>query len=251
MPSGGKRQLISGEGSITQISNGLRPQDPGGGVRLNGPRSDRCVLPVDMDGRGSGSEGLDCFPLPQGLAQQPVPRLDDDRPTRQFGRPPVETVKVSAVLVDVTLDLVDIPAPAGESGDTSPFIQQAAWADLDFCDSMVGGPTFAFLDGAEGSVDLAGDAAIGVVSSAIAEVASSADLAGAASSVVAEVASSAVAEVVSSADAETASSADLAGEAPSADLAGVASSAIAEVVSSAIAVRWRPWPLLRGVLGRC
>ena len=82
------------------------------------------------------------------------------------------------------------------------------------CDSMVGGLTFAFLDGADGIVDLAGDAAIGVVvaSSAVAEVASSA---------IAEVASSAVAKVASLADAGVASLAD----------AGVASLANAGVAS--------------------
>ena len=32
------------------------------------------------------------------------------------GWPPVEADEVSAVLVDKTLDMVDIPAPAGEAG---------------------------------------------------------------------------------------------------------------------------------------
>ena len=179
------------------ISIGLQPQDPVGGVRLTGPRSDRCVLPVDMDGRASGSEGQDCFPLPQGLAQRP----DDKQPTGQFGWPPVEAVKVSAVLVDTTLDLVDIPAPAGEAGadgdvdERLPFVWEAVWADLDFCDSMVGATSVV----AEGA------------SSAIAQVASSA---------IAEVASSAVVEVASSTDAEVASSA-VAEVAPSV-VAGVA-----------------------------
>ena len=125
-----------------------------------------------MDDRGSGSEGQDCFPLMQGLVQRPVPRPDDDRPSGQSGRPQVEVVKVSAVLVDATLDLVDILALAGEAGadggagDRPPFVRKAAWADLDYYDSMVGGPTFTFLDGAEGIVHLAGDAAVGVMSSA-------------------------------------------------------------------------------------
>ena len=83
----------------------------------------------------------------------------DRTTTGQSGQPSVEVVKVSSVLVDVTLHLVDIPAPAGEdaadggAGDRPPFVRQAAWADLDFCDSMVGGPTFVFLDGAEGIMD--------------------------------------------------------------------------------------------------
>ena len=61
-----------------------------------------------MDGRGSGSEGQDCFPLPQGLAQQPVPRPDDDRPKlfdrvlSQPGMPGVGDVVVTNVRFDVS-----------------------------------------------------------------------------------------------------------------------------------------------------
>ena len=243
-PSDGKRQLIRGEGSITRISNRLCPQDPGGGVRLTWLGSDGCVLPVDMDSRGGDSEGQDCFPLSQGLIQRPVPRPDDDRLTGPSGWPPAEGVEVSAVLVDATLDTVVMPAAAGEAGinggasDKPVSVRRAAWAGLDFCDSMVGGLTFAFLDGADEIVDLAGDAAVGVVSSVVAEVASSAiaemvpsavdevvpsAIAGVASSAVAEVASSAVAEVAPSAVVETVSSV----------IAEVASSAVDEVASLA------------------
>ena len=139
-------------------------------MRLTGFRSDGCVLLVNMDSRGGGSEGQDCFPLSRRLVQRPVPRSDDDRPTGQSGWPPVEVV---AVLVDVTLDTVDIPAPAGEAdanggaGDRPVSVRRAAWAGLDFCDSMVGGLTFAFLDGADRIMDLAGDVAVGVVSSSL------------------------------------------------------------------------------------
>ena len=71
------------------------------------------------------------------------------------------------MLVDATLDPVEIPEPAGEdipgAGDRLYIVRQVTWAGLDFCDSMVEGLTFAFLDGADGIVDLAGDAAIGVM----------------------------------------------------------------------------------------
>ena len=110
-------------------------------------------------------------------------------------------------------------------------------ADLDFCDLMVGGPV---IDGAEVFVDLEGDTAVGVVSSAVAAVASSAylawvasptDIAGTASSAVAEVASSAGAEVASSAIAEVAPSA--VGEVASSAVSGVAFSTVAEAASLA------------------
>ena len=39
-------------------------------------------------------------------------------------------------------------------------------ADLDFCDSVVGGPTSTFLSSADGIVDLAGDVTVGVSSPA-------------------------------------------------------------------------------------
>ena len=216
---------------IVRISNRLQPQNPGGGARLTGPRSDRYVLPVNMDSRGSGSEGQDCVPLPRGLFQWPAPRSDDARLTGQYGWSPVEVVMISAVFVDP----VGIPVTAGQvgadggAGDGPVFAWKAAWSGLDLCD-LIGGLC---LDGTDGIVVLNGDAAIGVVSSvvdgassAIAEVVSSA-VAEVLSSAVAEVESSAVDEVASSAVAEVAS---LAG-----DVAEVASSAVAEVESSAVA----------------
>ena len=115
-------------------------------------------------------------------------------------------------------------------------------ADLDFCDSMVGGPTSTFLKntgliidlavGVSSPADLAGGVTVGVVLSAIAEVESSADIAEVASS--ADLAGDVTVSVTSSAVAEVASLADIADVASWADLAEVASSAdFAEVVSSA------------------
>ena len=58
--------------------------------------------------------------------------------TGQSGWSPVEAVNVSAVLVDATLDPVEIPEPAGEAGadagagDRLYFVRQATWAGLDF-----------------------------------------------------------------------------------------------------------------------
>ena len=157
------------------------------------------------------------------------------------------------------LEPVDSPAPTGLAranssiNDTSPLIRQitseddfymeeAVVADLDFCDSVVGGPTSTCLKSAGLIVDLAGGVTIGVSSPAdLAEdvtvgMSSLADLAG---GVAIGVVFSAVVEVASSADvAEVAFSADLADVASSADCAGditvgVMSSAVAEVASSA------------------
>ena len=91
-------------------------------------------------------------------------------------------------------------------------------ADLDFRDSVVGGPTSTFLSSADGIVDLAGDVTVGVSSSAdlagdvTVGVSSPADLAG---GVTVGVTPSTVAEVASSADlAEVASSSTLLGMSP-------------------------------------
>ena len=163
--------------------------------------------PVDTYGRGSSCEEHVCLPLLQGLVERPVPRLAGIRSTRQSDRQPVDTVSVSAVMVEVAPDLVDSPVPAGlagadsGTGSTPLLVRQVAWeddlsmeeeavADLDICDSVVGGPTSTFLRSADMIVDLAGDVTVivsspadlagdvtvGVTSSAVAEVASSADL---------------------------------------------------------------------------
>ena len=94
---------------------------------------------------------------------------------------------------------------------------------VNYCHSVVGGPTSAFLSGADGIVDLAGDVTVGVSSPAnlaggvTIEVTSLAD-AGVASP--ADLAGGVTIEVTSPADAGVASPADLAEVASSADLAG-------------------------------
>ena len=103
--------------------------------------------------------------------------------TRQSDRQPAEAVKVSAVLVDVTPEPVDSPVPvglAGADGSTNcmpPLVWQVALeddlymkeevvADLDFCDSVVRGPTSTFLRSADGIMDPAGGVTVGVSSPA-------------------------------------------------------------------------------------
>ena len=52
---GGKRRLIRGGGSAARISNGIRPQDPGGGeVRLTSSRDEAVARPV-LEPAGSRS----------------------------------------------------------------------------------------------------------------------------------------------------------------------------------------------------
>ena len=75
--SGGKRRLIQGGGSAAQISNGTRPQDPGGGeAQLTSSRDMTVVRPVFRP------------------TYQPVVLQSDE-------------VSVSAVSVDVTRRRVD------------------------------------------------------------------------------------------------------------------------------------------------
>ena len=236
-PPGGKRQLIRGEGS--------GPQDPGGGVRLTAPRTDRFVLPVDTYDCGSGCEEQipPPPPLPQGLPEWPVPRPAGDQSTRQSDRQPVEAGKVFTVLDDMAPEPVDSPVSAGlavADGDTIgmlPLVRQAVLAGLNLCDSLVGGPTSTFLSSADGIVDLPGgvtiSANLGVAPSTIAGVSYPTDLAGgvttgvAPSAVIAEVASSAVAWA----------------ESP-AEIAGVASLADTGAASWPKLLRWRPRPML-------
>ena len=203
----------------------------------------------------------------EGFVERPVPRPASSRSTCQFDRQPIEAVKVSAVLVDATPELVDSPVPTSLAGADdvtncmSPLTQQAVLegdlsmkeevvAELDFCDSVVRGPTSAFLSNTDGIVvvsypaDLNGDVTISVSSRptlletslsvcrprptlqevspsewhpmAVAEVASSADLAGDVTVGVASSASSSPCDIT-----EVASSADLVKVASSADLAEV------------------------------
>ena len=92
-------------------------------------------------------------------------------------------VNVSAVLIDMILEPVDSPVPTGLAGanssinDTPPLVRQmtsedsfsmeeAVVANLDFCDSVVRGPTSTFLKNTGLIVDLAGCVTVGVTSSA-------------------------------------------------------------------------------------
>ena len=88
------------------------------------------------------------------------------------------TIKVSVVLVDVTLELVEEPVPTVDDGNTDyvlPMDWQTVLGDglsikgevmpgVECCDSVVGEPTSAFLDNAGGFVDLAGGVPVGVTS---------------------------------------------------------------------------------------
>ena len=131
-----------------------------------------CALPVDTYGHGSGCEELVSFPLPQGLVKRSVPRPAGGWSTRQSDWQPVEAVKVSAVLVDGTLEPVDGPVSAGladtDGGTkrTPSLVQQAVLANLDLCNSVVGGPTSTFLSSADGIVALAGYVTTGALSPA-------------------------------------------------------------------------------------
>ena len=85
----------------------------------------------------------------------------------------IEAVKVCAVLVDVTPELVEESVPTGTTGDEgeTDYMSPMAWQvvlgdDLSMkgdvvpgvvcCDSVVGGSISAFLDSTGGFVDLAG-----------------------------------------------------------------------------------------------
>ena len=164
-----------------------------------------CVPLVDTYGRGSSCEEHVCFPLPR-LVERPVPQLAGSRWTRLSDRQPVDVVRVSAVMVAVTPELatpepVDSPAPAGLAGSdggtsSAPLLvwqvaleddlsmEEEVVADLDFCESVVGGPTSTFLRSADMIIYLAGDVTVGVSSPAdlagdvTIGVSSTADLAG-------------------------------------------------------------------------
>ena len=149
----------------------------------------------------------------------------------------IEAVKVSAVLVDVTPELVEEPVPTGTTGDEgdtdymSPMAWQVELGDglsmkrevvpgVVCCDYVAGGPTSAFLDITGGFVDLAGGVTSGVTSPA--------DLAGGVTvGVTADLAGGVTVGVTSLADAGVASLVD-AGVACLTD-AGVASLTVAGV----------------------
>ena len=75
--------------------------------------------PVDIYGSRSRCEEHVCFPLPQGLLERLVLRPAGSRSTQQYNRQLDETVKVSAVLVDMTPELVDSPVPASPTNNDS------------------------------------------------------------------------------------------------------------------------------------
>ena len=231
--------------------------------------------PADTYGRGRSYEERVCFPLEHGLDERLVLQTADRRSARQSDRQPGNTVKVYVVLIAMIPKPVDCPVPTGlasanssinempplvrqMASDDNLSIEEAVVTDLDFCDSVVGGPTSTFLKNTGLIVDLAGGVTVGVSSPADLDgdvtigVSSPADLAGDIAVAVTSptdlnknitigVVLSAVAEVASSADiAEVASSADLAEVASSADLdltgdvtVGVMSSAVAEAASLA------------------
>ena len=129
---GGKRRLIWEGGSAVRNSNELRPPDPGGGVRLTTSRTKTLVPPADTHDRGGTYEEHVCFPLAQGSVEQPVLRPASCWSTRQSDRQLVHVVKVSAVMIDVILEPVDSPVPAGLAGansntnNTPPLVRQLA-----------------------------------------------------------------------------------------------------------------------------
>ena len=175
-----------------------------------------------------------CVSPTWGLFERPVLRPAVGRSTQQSDRQHIGVVKVSAVLVDVTPELVEEPVPTGTTGDDgdTEYISPPVWQTVlgsglsvreeaapgvDCYDSVVGEPTSACLDSAVGFVGLAGGVTVGVTSptdltkDVTIKVTALAD-AGVASPAVAGVASLAVAGVASLADsAEVVSSAGVAG----------------------------------------
>ena len=90
-------------------------------------------------------------------------------------------VKVSAVIIDMIPEPVDSPVPASLTGansstnKTPPLVwqlvseddlslEEVLVADINFCNSVVGGPTSTFLKNTGLIVDLAGDVTVGVSS---------------------------------------------------------------------------------------
>ena len=107
-----------------------------------------------------------CVPPTWGLFERPVLRPAGGRSTQQSDRQHIGVVKVSAVLVDVTPELVEEPVPTGTTGDDgdTEYISPPVWPGVDCYDSVVGEPTSACLDSAVGSVGLAGGVTVGVTS---------------------------------------------------------------------------------------
>ena len=90
---GGKRQLIRDGGSATQISNKLRPPDPGGGVLLT---TTHTKTPAENQDRPRAPDEHMCFPLAQEPVEQPVPRSAGGQSTHQTDRKLDSAVKESA-----------------------------------------------------------------------------------------------------------------------------------------------------------
>ena len=214
------------------------PSPGGGDVRLTASRGEIFALPVDYYGHGGRCEEHVRFPPTRGLVERPVLRPAGSRSTQQSDGQHIGVVKVFAVLVDVTPELVEEPVPTGTTSDgddteyMSPLVWQAVLGDdlsmkeevvpgVDCYDSVVGEPTSACLASAGRLVDLAGGVTVGVTSPA--------DLAG-----------GVTVGVTSLADAGVASPADLAG-------------GVTVGVASRPLPGWRPWPLLgwhpRSLLG--
>ena len=135
--------------------------------------------PADTFGREGSYEEHVCFPLEQGLVERPMFQPAGRQSSRQSNRQPVDAVKVSTVLIDMIPEPMDSPVPTGlamltvasttrhqqMASEHNFSMEEAVLTDLDFCDSVVGGPTSTCLAEVASSADLA-------------EVASSADLAG-------------------------------------------------------------------------
>ena len=190
-----------------------------------------------------------CFLLPQKPVEQPVPRLACCRSTRQSDSKLDGAVNVSALMIDMIQEPVDIPVLTGfadakiSTRNMPPLVRQMTSEDYlsankevmaeVFWDTFVGGPTTTPLKIAGMTVDLAGDVTVGV--------APLANLAGDVTVGVAflgDLVEVVTASVVSSADlaevvtVSVASSADLAGDvtagvASSADLAGIVTVGVA------------------------
>ena len=143
--------------------------------------------PADTFGREGSYEEHVCFPLEQGLVERPVFQSAGRQSARQSNRQPVDAVKVSTVLIDMIPEPMDSPVPTGlamltvasttrqrqMASEHNFSMEEVVLTDLDFCDSVVGGPTSTCLaevassaDLAEvvSSADLAGDVTVGVMS---------------------------------------------------------------------------------------
>ena len=118
----GKRRLIREGGSAAPISNELGPPDSGDGARLTTAwtKTPAWTVPLaDTHDRGGIPDEHVCFHLAQEPVEQPAPRPAHRRSTRQTDRKLDDVVKVSAVMIDVIPEPVDIPVPTGLAGATN------------------------------------------------------------------------------------------------------------------------------------